>query len=80
VAPDVFSCSCGPGGYPSPTKHPFLFGLELRADPQCLLTGVARVEGDGLRGFRRLEATGMQRVEKLSGEVLQVDDECLKGK
>jgi hypothetical protein len=34
-------------------EHCFLFGLKLRANPQRLLPRVARVEGDGLRGFGR---------------------------
>jgi hypothetical protein len=34
-------------------EHCFLFGLKLRANPQRLLSRVARVEGDGLRGFGR---------------------------
>jgi hypothetical protein len=60
-------------------EHLFLFGIELGADPQCLLAKAAGVEGDGLRCFRRLKAVGMPlRVGSLSGEVLQVSDECLE--
>jgi hypothetical protein len=59
-------------------EHHFLFGLELGADPQHLLIGVAGVEGDDLRGFRRLEVVDMLLgVGNLSGEVLQVGDERL---
>jgi hypothetical protein len=56
-------------------EHFFLFGVELGADPQRLLTGAIGVKGDGLCCLSRLEATGMLlRVGNLIGEVLPVDD------
>jgi hypothetical protein len=59
-------------------EHHFLFGLELGADPQRLLTGAARVEGDSLCDFCWLEAAGMLLgANNLFGEVLQVGDERL---
>jgi hypothetical protein len=59
-------------------EHYFLFGLELRAYPQCLLTGAAGVEGDGLCGLRWLEIVIMLLgVGNLSSEVLQVGNEHL---
>jgi hypothetical protein len=59
-------------------KHCFLFGLELRANPRHLLSGADRIEGDGLRGFGRLEVAGLLLgVGYLSSEVLQLGDECL---
>jgi hypothetical protein len=60
-------------------EHFFLFGVELGADPLCLLAGAARVEGDDLHCFGWLEATGMPvGIGNLAGEVLQVDNECLR--
>jgi hypothetical protein len=60
-------------------EHCFLFGLELGANPQHLLAVVIGIEGDGLRGFGRLEIAGvLLGVGNLSSEVLQVGDECLR--
>jgi hypothetical protein len=51
-------------------EHCFLFGIKLRADPCHLLSGAARVEGDGLRGFGRLEVAGLLLdIGHLCGEV-----------
>jgi hypothetical protein len=60
-------------------KHFFLFRVELGANLQCLLVGVARVERDDLCCFSRLKATSMPLgVGNLVGEVLQVDNERLR--
>jgi hypothetical protein len=59
-------------------EHCFLFGLKLRANPQRLLPRAARVEGDGLHGFGRLEVVGvLLGVEHRSSEVLQIGNESL---
>jgi hypothetical protein len=58
-------------------EHCFLFGLEIRADSQHLLSGAARVKWDGLRGFGRLEVVGVLLcVGHLSNEVFQIGDEA----
>jgi hypothetical protein len=60
-------------------EHWFLFGLELRVVLQRLLPRAARVEGDGLRGFGRLEVAGvLLGVGHLSSEVFQIGDEGLR--
>jgi hypothetical protein len=52
-------------------EHCFLFGIELRADPDLLGGVVARVEGDGLNRLRWLEVAGMAlHIWRLLGEAL----------
>jgi hypothetical protein len=59
-------------------EHCFLFGIELRADPDLLGGVVARVEGDGFNRLRWLEVAGVAlHVWRLLGEALQVGDEGL---
>jgi hypothetical protein len=61
------------------TEHCFLFGLELRADPQHLLAGAVKIEGDDLCGFGRLKVVSvLLGVRYLSNEVLQASDECFR--
>jgi hypothetical protein len=59
-------------------EHCFLFGIELRADPDLLGGVVAGVEGDRLNRLRWLEVAGMAlHVWRLLREALQVGDEGL---
>ena len=59
-------------------EHCFLFGVELRVDPDFLGGVVARVEGDGLNRLSRFEVAGVAlRIRHLLGEALQVGDEGL---
>jgi hypothetical protein len=59
-------------------EHCFLFGVELRADPDLLEGVVAGVERDGLDRLSWLEVAGVAlRVWRLLGEALQVGDEGL---
>jgi hypothetical protein len=52
-------------------EHCFLFGVELRADPDFLAGVVARVEGDGLNRLCWLEVAGVAlRIRHLLGEAL----------
>jgi hypothetical protein len=56
----------------------FLFGVELRADPDLLGGVVAGVERDGLNRLCCLEVAGVAlRIWHLLGEALQVGDEGL---
>jgi hypothetical protein len=59
-------------------EHCFLFGVELGADPDLLVSVVAGVEGDGLNRLSRFEVVGVAlRVRRLFGEVTQVGVEGL---
>jgi hypothetical protein len=59
-------------------EHCFLFGIELRADPDLLGGVAAGVEGDGLNRLRWLEVAGVTlHVRHLLREALQVGDEGL---
>jgi hypothetical protein len=59
-------------------EHCFLFGVELRADPDLLGGVVAGVERDGLNRLSWLEVAGVAlRIWHLLGEALQVGDEGL---
>jgi hypothetical protein len=52
-------------------EHCFLFGVELRADPNLLAGVVAGVERDGLNHLCGLEVVGVAlRVRHLLGEAL----------
>jgi hypothetical protein len=52
-------------------EHCFLFGVDLRANPDLLAGVVAGVEGDGLNHLRWLEVAGMAlRIGHLLGEAL----------
>jgi hypothetical protein len=60
-------------------EHCFLFGIELRADPDLLGGVVAGVERDGLNRLSWLEVGGVAlHVWCLLGEALQVSDEGLR--
>jgi hypothetical protein len=60
-------------------EHYFLFGVELRADPDLLGDVVAGVERDELDRLSWLEVAGVAlRIWHLLGEVLQVGDEGLR--
>jgi hypothetical protein len=60
-------------------EHRFLFGVELRADPDLLAGVVAGVEGDGLNRLGRFEVAGVAlRIRRLLGEATQVGDEGLE--
>jgi hypothetical protein len=59
-------------------EHCFLFGVELRADPDFLGGVVAGVERDGLDRLSWLEVAGVAlRIWRLLGEALQFGDEGL---
>jgi hypothetical protein len=59
-------------------EHCFLFGVELRADPDFLVSVVAGVERDGLNRLSRFEVTSVAlRIWRLLGEAFQVGDEGL---
>jgi hypothetical protein len=59
-------------------EHCFLFGIELRADPDLLGGIVAGVERDGFNRLRWLEVAGVAlHVWHLLREALQVSDESL---
>jgi hypothetical protein len=59
-------------------EHCFLFGVELRADPDLLAGVAAGVERDGLNRLCWLEVAGVAlRIRHLLGEALQVGDEGL---
>jgi hypothetical protein len=59
-------------------EHYFLFGIELRADPDLLGGVFAGVERDGFNRLYRLEVTGVAlHVWRLFREALQVGDEGL---
>jgi hypothetical protein len=59
-------------------EHCFLFGIELRANPDLLGGVVAGVERDGLNHLRWLEVAGVAlHVWRLLREALQVGDEGL---
>jgi hypothetical protein len=52
-------------------KHCFLFGVELRADPDLLVGVVAGVKRDGLNRLGRFEVAGVPlRIRHLLGEAL----------
>jgi hypothetical protein len=60
-------------------EHCFLFGVELRADPDLLGGVVAGVERDGLNCLCWLEVAGVVlRIWHLLGEAVQVGDEGLR--
>jgi hypothetical protein len=60
-------------------EHCFLFGVELRADPNFLVGVVAGVEMDGLNHLSRFEVAGVAlHIRHLLGEALQVGDEGLR--
>jgi hypothetical protein len=57
-------------------EHCFLFGVELRADPDLLGGLVVGVERDRLNRLSWLEVAGVALcIWRLLGEALQVDDE-----
>jgi hypothetical protein len=57
-------------------EHCFLFGVELRADPDFLAGVVAGVERDGFNRLGWLEVVGVAfRIRRLFGEAIQVGDE-----
>jgi hypothetical protein len=59
-------------------EHCFLFGVELRADPDLLAGVVAGVERDGLNRLCWLEVASVAlRIRHLLGEAFQVGDEGL---
>jgi hypothetical protein len=59
-------------------EHCFLFGVDLRADPNFLAGVVAGVERDRLNRLGWFEVAGMAlRIRRLLGEAIQVDDEGL---
>jgi hypothetical protein len=59
-------------------EHCFLFGVELRADPDLLAGVIAGVERDGLNRLSRFEVAGVALcIGHLLGEALQVGDEGL---
>jgi hypothetical protein len=59
-------------------EHCFLFGVELRADPDLLGGVVVGVERDGLNHLNWLEVADVTlRIWRLLGEALQVGDEGL---
>jgi hypothetical protein len=59
-------------------KHCFLFGVELKADPDVLAGVVAGVEGDRFDRLGQFEVAGTAlRIRRLLGEAIQVDDEDL---
>jgi hypothetical protein len=60
-------------------EHCFLFGIELRADPDLLGGVVVGVERDGFNRLRWLEVAGVAlHVWRLLREALQVGDEGLR--
>jgi hypothetical protein len=57
-------------------EHCFLFGVELRADPDFLASVVAGVERDRLDCLGRLKVAGVSlHVRRLFGEAIQFGDE-----
>jgi hypothetical protein len=59
-------------------EHCFLFGVELRSDPDLLAGVIAGVERDGLNHLSCFEVAGVAlRIRHILGEALQVGDEGL---
>jgi hypothetical protein len=59
-------------------EHYFLFGVELRADPDLLASVVAGVERNGLNRLSWFKVAGVAlHIWHLLGEALQVGDEGL---